>query len=181
MNTCVATRKSCLRTRVKAMLADLVVQSNMVWILACGLFFNNSSCKRSASMPCLGAAHLLSFHHCNERKSKWDTSCRLPQKVWFCGPSTCSALLLSWEVDHLIETAIPLLFFNQNSFCEHMHVHICECMLVDFCAWLGCGTTEKSKSPDLMLLLCWLPMLLLLVFTLPNKRSHPAGLHGTHL
>lgn len=25
-------------------------------------------------------------------------------------------------------------FFNQNSFCEHMHVHICECMLVDFCA-----------------------------------------------
>jgi len=28
-----------------------------------------------------------------------------------------------------------------------------------------------------MLLLCWLLVLLLLAFTLPNKRSHPAGLH----
>lgn len=25
-------------------------------------------------------------------------------------------------------------FFNQNSLCEHPHVHICECMLVYFCA-----------------------------------------------
>lgn len=68
-------------------------------------------------------------------------------------------------------------FFNQNSLSEHMHVHICKYMFMYFCAWLGCGTTAKSKSPDLMLLLFWLLVLLLLVFTLPNKRSHPAGLH----
>lgn len=146
MNTCVATRKSCLRTRVKAMLADLVVQSNIVWILACGLFFNNSLCKRSTSMPCLGAAHLLSFHHCNKRESKWETSCRLPQKVWFCGPSTCSALLLSWEVDHLIETAIPLLFSIKIAF-----VSTCTCTSANVCLWifvpdLGVGP-QRSPNP----------------------------------
>lgn len=93
----------------------------------------------------------------------------------------CSTLLLSWKVDNFIEMVIPHLFFNQNCLRESMHVHICECILMYFCAWLGCGTTAKSKPPDLMLLLCWLLVLLLLAFTLPNKRSHPAGLHGAHL
>lgn len=107
-------------------------------------------------MPCLGVRHLLLFHHHNKRESRWETSCRLPQKVWFCGSGTCRALLLSWKVDHLIKTVIALTFCSQNSLCKHTHMHICKCMLMYFCAWLGCGTTAKSKSPDLMLLLCWL-------------------------
>lgn len=181
MNTCAPTGQSCLGTRVKAALVNLVVQSNIVWISACGLFLNNSLYEGSTSMPCLGVGHLLPFHHRNERESKGETPGRVPQKVRFCGPGACSTLLLSWKADHLIETVNPFLFSNQNSLRERMHVHICKCTLVYFCAWLGCGTTAKSKSSDLMLLLCWLLVLLLLAFTLPNKRSHPAGLHRAHL
>lgn len=131
-------------------------------------------------MPCLQLGHLLSFHIAIKESPKQRP--HTESLIWWPWCSQQTPDFLKSVLFDRISNFSFFFFFSQpkQPLWAHTHAHL-QCLLAYFCDWLGCGSTAKSKSSDLMLLPCSLLVLLLLVFTLLNKRSHPARLCRAHL